>query len=125
MAVMAGLRLTVVPDRTRAPDNEGRIRTPARLTRRGRIVAAGAAALAVTALSMALATTAQATHTGSAVPGAGAARVTVLPGQSLWSLAESYDPGVDPRAIVEQIRQLNSLPGYQLQAGTVLWVPRG
>jgi len=125
MVAMASLRPAVVRGRTRAPVNTGRIRTAARLTRRGRIVVAGAAMLAVTGLSMALATTAQATHAGSAVPGAGAARVTVHSGQSLWSLASAYDPGADPRVIVEQIRQLNSLAGYQLQAGTVLWVPRG
>ncbi len=89
------------------------------------MVAAGAVALAVTALSMTLAATAQATHSGSATPGAGVARVTVVPGQSLWSLARSYDPAADPRAVVERIRQLNSMPGYQVQAGAVLWVPRG
>jgi hypothetical protein len=88
-------------------------------------VLAGTVAVLVTALSMALATTAQATHAGSAEPGAGAARVAVQAGQSLWSLAEAYDPGHDPRVIVEQIRELNSLAGYQLQAGAVLWVPRG
>jgi LysM repeat protein len=88
-------------------------------------VIAGAAALAVTALSMALATTAQATHSGSATPGAGVTRVTVRAGQSLWSLARAYDPHADPRVTEEQIRQLNALPGYQVQAGAVLWVPRG
>ena len=47
------------------------------------------------------------------------------PGQSLWSLAEAYDPDADPRLVVQQIRQLNSMAGDQVQPGEVLWVPRG
>jgi LysM repeat protein len=96
-----------------------------RLTLRGRVVAAGASALAVGALSIALATAAQASHSGQAAPGRYVAKVEVGPGQSLWSLAEAYDPGADPRLVVQQIQQLNSMAGDQLQPGEVLWVPRG
>jgi len=96
-----------------------------RLTRRGRVVAAGASALAVGALSMVLATGAQASHAGQAAPGRYAAKVEVRAGQSLWSLAEAYDPDADPRLVVQQIQQLNSMAGDELQPGEVLWVPRG
>jgi LysM repeat protein len=107
----------------------GSIRTPsalppARLTRRGRVLVTGVSALLVGVLSVALATAAQAAHAGSATPDRYVARVQVLPGQSLWSLAEEYDPHADARATVEQIRQLNSMAGDQIQAGAVLWVPR-
>jgi LysM repeat protein len=113
-----------------AAGNRRRFRTGAavpavRLTRRGRVVAAGVSALAIGALSITLATAAQAAHAGQAAPGRYAAKVEVRPGQSLWSLAESYDPGADPRLVVQQIQQLNSMAGDQVQPGEVLWVPRG
>ena len=97
---------------------------PARLTRRGRIVVTGVSALLIGALSVGLATAAQATRAGSGSPGRYVAKVTVLPGQSLWSLGEAYDPNADTRLIVQEIQQLNSMSGDQVQAGEVLWVPR-
>jgi hypothetical protein len=57
----------------------------------------GVSALLIGALSVGLATAAQATRAGSASPGRYVTRVTVLPGQSLWSLAQAHDPGADPR----------------------------
>jgi hypothetical protein len=118
-------------ERGRAAGESVRFRTraavpAARLTRRGRAVMAGASALAVGALSIALAAAAQASHAGQAAPpGRYAAKVEVRPGQSLWSLAEAYDPDADPRLVVQQILQLNSMAGDQVQPGEVLWVPRG
>jgi LysM repeat protein len=85
----------------------------------------GVSALLIGALSVGLATAAQATGSGSASPGRYLSKVTVLPGQSLWSLAEAYDPDADTRQVVQQIKQLNSMTGDQVQAGAVLWVPRG
>jgi LysM repeat protein len=119
-----------VMERGRATGEDAHFRTRAaapavRLTLRGRVVAAGASALAIGALSIALATAAQASHAGQAAPGRYAAKVEVRPGQSLWSLAEAYDPDADPRLVVQQIQQLNSMAGDQLQPGEVLWVPRG
>jgi len=97
--------------------------SPARLTRRGRIVVTGVSALLIGALSVGLATAAQATRAGS-VPRRYVTKVTVLPGQSLWSLGEAYDPNADTRLIVQEIQQLNSMSGDRLQPGEVLWVPR-
>ena len=110
--------------------SERPIRTPQtlphpRLTRRGRMAVAGVSALLIGALSVGLATAAQATRSGSASPGRYLSKVTVLPGQSLWSLAEAYDPDADTRQVVQQIKQLNSMTGDQVRAGAVLWVPRG
>ena len=93
------------------------------------MVVTGVSALLIGALSVGLATAAQATRAGS--PGSGpsvgryVAKVAVLPGQSLWSLAEAYDPNADPRLVIQEIQQLNSMTGDQVQAGAVLWVPRG
>ncbi len=100
---------------------------PLRLTRRGRVVIAIAAALLVTMVSLLLAGVAQATNNG---PSPRAARenlvqVIVRPGQSLWSVAESADPDQDTRAVIQQIIDLNSLNGETVFAGQQLWVPRG
>jgi hypothetical protein len=100
---------------------------PLRLTRRGRVVIAIAAALLVTMVSLLLAGVAQATNHG---PSSRAARqnlvqVLVRPGQSLWSVAKSADPDQDTRAVIQQIIDLNSLSGDTVLAGQQLWVPRG
>ena len=100
---------------------------PLRLTRRGRVVVALAAALLATLVSLLLAGVAQATNDG---PSPRAARenlvqVIVRPGQSLWSVAESADPDQDTRAVIQQIIDLNSLNGETVFAGQQLWVPRG
>jgi LysM repeat protein len=130
LVTMVSRKPMAVMERGRAGGEDVRFRTRAaapvvRLTLRGRVVVAGASALAIGALSIALATTAQASHAGQAAPGRYAAKVEVRPGQSLWSLAEAYDPDADPRLVVQQIQQLNSMAGDQLQPGEVLWVPRG
>lgn len=130
MVTMVSRKPMAVMERGCAAAEDVRFRTRAaapavRLTLRGRVVVAGASALAIGALSITLATAAQASHAGQAAPGRYAAKVEVRPGQSLWSLAEAYDPDADPRLVVQQIQQMNSMAGDQLQPGEVLWVPRG
>ena len=100
---------------------------PLRLTRRGRVVAATAAALLVTVVSLLLTGVAQATNDGpsSRVARQSLVQVFVHPGQSLWSVAESADPDQDPRAVIQQIIDLNSLNGDTVFAGQQLWVPHG
>ena len=129
VTMVSGKSMTAL-ERGLAAREGARFRTRAavpavRLTRRGRVAAAGASALAIGALSIALATAAQASHAGQAAPGRYAAKVEVRAGQSLWSLAEAYDPDADPRLVVQQIQQLNSMAGDRVQPGEVLWVPRG
>jgi LysM domain len=129
MVAMATKAPIVTMNHGRVSRGEGLIRTqvalpPARLTRRGRVVVTGVSALLIGALSVGLATAAQATRAGSGSPGRYVAKVTVLPGQSLWSLGEAYDPNADTRVIVQEIQQLNSMSGDQVRAGDVLWVPR-
>jgi LysM domain len=93
-----------------------------RLTRRGRVVVAAAAALLVAALSMIAATQAQATS--QSAPAQHLVQMVVRPGQSLWAVAESADPGADTRLVIQRIIDLNGLTGDTVQPGQRLWVPR-
>ncbi len=113
----------------------GRIRTdgarpsagPVRLTRRGRIVVTAMSALLIGAASVGLATTAQATRADGSAASVGkyVTKVVVQPGQSLWTVAEAWDPDADTRLVIADIEQMNSMTGDQLQPGETLWVPRG
>jgi LysM domain len=49
--------------------------------------------------------------------------VTVGPGDSLWSIASAAAPDRDPRAVIDDMRQLNDLAGDVLPVGMVLRVP--
>ena len=86
-----------------------------------------AVALLLAALSLVIAASAEATNHPLTPHGAqqNLAQVTVRPGQSLWSVAETADPGADPRAVIQQIVELNGLSGDVVFAGQRLWVPRG
>jgi hypothetical protein len=128
MVTMAAKRSAVTVKHGRAAPGERLLRTPARplrLTRRGRMAVTGLSALLIGALSVGLATAAQAARAGSPPSSRYVAKVVVLPGQSLWTLAEAYDPGADPRLVIQRIQQLNSMTGDQVRSGAVLWVPRG
>ena len=128
MVTMADRGSAVTVNRRPAAPIGRPLRTPAaplRLTRRGRMAVTGLSALLIGALSVGLATAAQATRAGSPPSGRYLAKVAVLPGQSLWALAEAYDPNADPRLVIQEIQQMNSMSGDQVKAGTVLWVPRG
>lgn len=50
-------------------------------------------------------------------------RVTVGPGDSLWSIARHAQPGADARSVVDQIRRLNRLTSDSIPVGLVLQVP--
>jgi LysM domain len=113
-----------------APDQAARnqaARVPLRLTRRGRVVVAVAAALLLAVLSLVIAASAQATShpAPSGTAQRSLVQVTVRPGQSLWSVAENADPNADTRVVVQQIIELNGLTGNLVFAGQRLWVPRG
>jgi len=47
-------------------------------------------------------------------------KVTVEPGDTLWTLALRYYPGMDPRVGVARIRKINGLAGGTLYAGQEL-----
>ena len=107
-------------------------RSTVRLTRRGRLVVT----VMLTAVSLSLvvlawlaiaARSAQAADGGQS-PGAvyqNLTSVVVHPGQTLWSIASQAEPTADPRAVMQQIIELNALRGTSVVPGQRLWVPRG
>jgi Tfp pilus assembly protein FimV len=49
---------------------------------------------------------------------------TVIPGESLWSIAGAHTPeGEDVRAVVSDIQELNDMDGSSLQSGEQIRVP--
>ncbi|GAA3943686.1 LysM peptidoglycan-binding domain-containing protein [Microbacterium soli] len=49
--------------------------------------------------------------------------VSVLPGDSLWSIAGEIAPEVDPRVVIDDIVRLNNLSSGAIQAGAELAIP--
>ncbi|MGH3448485.1 MAG: LysM peptidoglycan-binding domain-containing protein [Nocardioidaceae bacterium] len=96
---------------------------PVRLTRRGRLVLVlGVLALAFAALTLlgdpAL-STGQAHHAATET-------VVVKPGETLWEIAGKVAPQEDPRAVIAEIVDLNSLPDAgSIRVGQPLYVPAG
>lgn len=135
-AAVAGARpvLTVVgpaPVRLQVPARPPvATRTPVKLTRRGRVVVGVLIGLAVTAVAIliwfAVAGQAQASsQVGPRVPaGKVVSRVVVRPGETLWGIAAKADPAADPRTVIPEIVDLNSLSGTSVQVGQVLLVPK-
>ncbi|HXZ98941.1 MAG TPA: LysM peptidoglycan-binding domain-containing protein [Candidatus Binatia bacterium] len=59
-----------------------------------------------------------------AVSPAGAATVTVRPGDTVWSIVERHFPGDDVRERVAEILQINGLHSAVIQPGETLALPR-
>ena len=96
-----------------------------RLTRRGRL------ARTIVVLSLAVVMVAgfaatsganQETPVASAAPSYSV--VVVAPGETLWSVAAAYATG-DVQGLINEIREVNNLKGYDLQAGQRLRLPLG
>lgn len=99
--------------------------TRLRLTTRGRrVLAVLASAPAVVALSIAIVSGGGALASGEASAPAGTfEHVTVMPGDTLWSIAADVAPNDDPRDVVDAIMRLNALSSAGLAAGQSLAVP--
>ena len=95
---------------------------PVRLTRRGRLVTTLVLLAGFLAGSVLLAGGLASAGTD---PGAAATaqRVTVAPGETLWSIAERESPDADPRDTVADILELNHLSSSAVEAGSVLLLP--
>jgi hypothetical protein len=102
-----------------------------RLTRRGRRVLTGFVMLVIVISAMLIWTGvaggAQAPRPGAPARSVyqGMTQIVVQPGQTLWSIAAAVEPSADPRAAIQQISDINGLTGTQIEAGQLLWVPRG
>lgn len=51
------------------------------------------------------------------------AYVTVMPGQTLWSIASTYAPNQDPRDFIANLVSLNNLNGTELVPGMQIALP--
>jgi LysM repeat protein len=96
-----------------------------RLTRRGRL------ARSIVVLSLAVVMVAGFAATSGANQEAPVASATpsysvvvVAPGETLWSVAAAYASG-DVQGFINEIREVNNLKGYDLQAGQKIRVPLG
>lgn len=90
-----------------------------RLTARGRVVLVAVALLLIGA-GVLFGSVAQATD----VPrGLEVTTHSVVPGDTLWSIAASVNPGVDNRDIVREIEELNGMSSGRILAGQVLLLP--
>jgi len=99
------------------------VRTRLRLTRRGRVVFTGLAALplVIWAFVVVLGAGAAAADVDSA--GAVFEYVTVGQGDSLWAIAESIDPSGDVREVIDEIIRLNGLDDAVVEPGQRLALP--
>ncbi len=95
--------------------------SPVRLTRRGRLVLTAVAVLALfLLLSVGRAGSQAATFTET---GPALTQTTVLPGDTLWAVAQRLAPAGDTRQVVAQIKRLNHLHSSSLRAGQQLLLP--
>ena len=104
--------------------NQGFLANPSgRLTRRGRL----ARTIVVLSLTVVMAA-GFASQSGAGQVEASTAPsyeiVVVAPGETLWSVAAAYATG-DVQGLINEIREVNNLKGYDLQAGQRLRVPLG
>lgn len=91
------------------------------LTRRGRVLLL---ALLVAVLFGAFSLGRAAPQAASAAPSTPALeQITVQQGESLWTVARRIAPDNDPREVIAQIRRINDLTTWQLQAGQQLLLP--
>lgn len=97
------------------------------LTRRGWVflVAVPLALLAAVLLVVSSFFTSQAQASPDAGDVTDTVRVSVASGETLWALAAEYVPERDPRAVVEEIVELNALSSSTVQAGQSLHIPVG
>jgi LysM repeat protein len=98
--------------------------TRLRLTARGRRVLVALAGLPLAAaIGFAVLSGGSALASGDTVVTANFETVKVMPGDTLWSIAESVAPHADPRTVINGIESLNALGGQSLQVGQELAIP--
>jgi ABC-type transport system involved in cytochrome c biogenesis permease component len=96
-------------------------RSHLRMTKRGRAVLLSIVATPVVIAALLFGINAGgATATNSSTP---LARVTVVGGETLWSLAKQVAPNADPRDVVADIMSVNRLTSADIQPGEQLAIP--
>jgi len=111
--------------RQTAPRQTTPRRTTLRLTRRGRrLVALLVASPAILALAFGIIAGGSAIASlDDGAPSGSFEMVTVMGGDTLWSLAEDVAPSADPRDVVDAIARLNALEGVTITPGQRLAIP--
>lgn len=99
--------------------------TRLRITPRGRRVVAFLVSLpVVVALGLAVVGGGSALASNDAGASSGSfTEITVMSGQTLWSIAEEIAPSADPRDVVAKISRLNALSGGSVSAGQRIAIP--
>ena len=99
--------------------------SPIKLTRRGRMLVSTlsfAAMLAISLVSLFGIATASAKASNES-SNSTTTQIVVAPGETLWTIAARVNPEIDPRAVIDQIMDLNVINGSNVYAGQVLLVP--
>ncbi|MEW2460097.1 LysM peptidoglycan-binding domain-containing protein [Microbacterium sp. K41] len=98
--------------------------TRLRLTARGRgvLLAVASVPLAV-GIAFAAISGGSAIASGADKPVAAVETITVMPGDTLWSIAGSIAPEADPRDVIGDISRMNLLRGGEIQIGQELAIP--
>lgn len=98
--------------------------TRLRLTTRGRRLLVALAALPLAAgIGLAAISGGSALASGESSGAASFDSVTVMPGDTLWAIAEDVAPAADPRTVISEIQKLNALSSGSLQVGQQLAIP--
>lgn len=99
--------------------------TRLRLTVRGRRVVAFLAALPLLIAlgAAALGGGAALASFDTGAPAGTFSEITVMSGETLWSIAEEVAPGADPRDVIAEITRLNALDGGVISAGQRIAIP--
>jgi LysM repeat protein len=94
---------------------------PVRLTRRGKFVARSVLILVAVIVVVGIAASTRASV--DAPPSGPYPVVVVESGDTLWSIAEHYAPGIDQREAVAEIRRMNHLESNVVEVGQQLVLP--
>jgi LysM repeat protein len=98
--------------------------TRLRLTARGRRVLLALAAVPLAGgIAFAALSGGSALASGESAASVSFETITVMPGDTLWSIAETVAPEADPREVIGEISRLNMLQGGTLQIGEELSIP--
>ncbi|MCT1477506.1 LysM peptidoglycan-binding domain-containing protein [Microbacterium sp. p3-SID336] len=98
--------------------------TRLRLTVRGRRVLLAVASIPLAAgIAFAAISGGSAIASGADSVPAAVETLTVMPGDTLWSIAGAIAPEADPRDVIGEISRMNLLRGGEIQIGQELAIP--
>ena len=98
--------------------------TRLRITARGRRALLALASVPLAAgIAFAAISGGSAIASGADAPTVSVETVTVMPGDTLWSIAAEAAPASDPREVIDDIRRLNNLSSGMIQVGASIAIP--